>query len=233
MLRALRLDLKRSANPAKAKILCRFFKTGHGEYGAGDKFLGIPVPESRQIAKKYRALPLSEVEQLLYSKIHEVRLTALLILVEQFRNGAPAEQKKIYDFYLKNARQVNNWDLVDLTAPKIVGAHLHLFNENKKILSQLARSPNLWERRIAIVSTLFNIQRGELKTSLKIAKLLLGDRHDLIHKAVGWMLREAGKRSLRVEEEFLRLYHKIMPRVMLRYAIERFPKAKRQKYLAK
>lgn len=231
MLRALKKELSRAANPAKAKTLRRFFKTGRGEYGEGDQFLGITVPELREIAKKYYEFSLSELEQLLYSKLHEVRLIALLILVEQFKRSALGKQKKIYTFYLKNARRVNNWDLVDVSAHRIVGAHL--FVQDKKMLSALARSQNLWERRIAIVSTLFNIQQKEFATTLEIAELLLQDEHNLIHKAVGWMLREVGKRSLVAEEAFLKRYYKKMPRTMLRYAIERFPEKKRRRYLAK
>ncbi|MBI5729185.1 MAG: DNA alkylation repair protein [Candidatus Magasanikbacteria bacterium] len=229
MLRALQQDLQRAQNPAQAKVLRRFFKTGPGEYGEGDRFLGITVPQSRAIARKYQELPLLKIEQLLYSTLHEVRLIALLILVEQFKKGTPSEQKIIYNFYLRHVRQVNNWDLVDLTAPKIVGAYL--FEKDKKILVALAHSRNLWERRIAIVSTFSFIRQDEYKNALKIAKLLIRDDHDLIHKAVGWMLREVGKRSLVTEEGFLEKYYRNMPRTMLRYAIERFPEAKRQKYL--
>lgn len=231
MFRALEKELTRVANPAKVKILCRFFKTGPGEYGEGDSFLGITVPESRRIARKFSALALPAIEQLLYSKAHEARLIALLILVEQFNKGTPREQKTIYNFYLRNAKQVNNWDLVDLTAHKIVGAYL--FNKEKKVLEQLACSQNLWKRRIAIISTFFDIQQGKFEATMEIAKLLIDDERDLIHKAVGWMLREVGKRSIKDEENFLCRYYQKMPRTMLRYAIEHFPETKRHRYLRK
>jgi len=223
----LKEELRFKANPEKAKLLQGFFKTGKGEYGEGDIFLGVVVPESRKIAKKYADLALADVEKLLHSKIHEERLTALLILVDKFHAGK--EQKKIYNFYLQNTKYINNWDLVDLSAHKIVGAYLT--DKSKSILIKLARSRNLWERRIAVIATFSFIKDNRFKESLKIAKILLNDEHDLIQKAVGWMLREVGKRDLKTEESFLREYCKKMPRTMLRYAIEKFPERKRKRFL--
>lgn len=221
--------LQKSASPEQAKILSCFFKTGKGEYGEGDKFLGIKVPVSRKIAKQFKDLSLRDVQQLINSPIHEERLTALLILVEQFRRADETKRKIIFDFYLKNSKRVNNWDLVDLSAEKIIG--VYLLDKDKNILLKLARSKNLWERRIAIMSTFNFIKNGYYETTLEISNLLLSDEHDLIHKAVGWMLREIGKRDLTVEENYLKKHYKNMPRTMLRYAIEKFPEKKRQAYL--
>ncbi|MBI5133242.1 MAG: DNA alkylation repair protein [Thaumarchaeota archaeon] len=227
LLPKLKEELLASANPEKAKILQRFFKTGKGEYGEGDIFFGLTVPESRKIARKYSALNFAETRLLLKSKIHEERLIALLILVHNFNNGSA--EKKIYDFYLRHAQHINNWDLVDLSADKIVGAYLS--DEPKDILYTLSRSENLWERRIAIISTFHFIKNNEFGEALKISKILLQDKHDLIQKAVGWMLREVGKRSFSTEEAFLKEHYKRMPRTMLRYAIEKFPEKLRKKYL--
>lgn len=228
-LEQLRRELKKKADPKRAKLLQGFFKTGPGEYGEGDVFLGITVPESRKTAKKFKDLPLADVKKLLKSKYHEERLVALLILVHVFQS----EEKKreaIYAFYLKNTKYINNWDLVDLSAHKIVGPWLE--DKPRAILTELAKSKNLWERRIAILSTFHFINKGDCKDALRIAKMLLHDKHDLIHKAVGWMLREVGKRcSMKEEEDFLRKHYREMPRTMLRYAIERFPEKKRQGYL--
>jgi len=232
MLKNLRKELRNKASLKKAKTLQGFFKTGVGQYGEGDIFLGVTVPDSRKIAVKYKELSFPEVAGLLKSKIHEERLTALLILVHNFKEGGESEKERIFNFYVKNTRFVNNWDLVDLSADKIVGAYL-LDRKDKGILYKLANSENLWERRIAIVATFNFIKNGETKDTLKISKLLLGDGHDLIHKAVGWMLREIGKRSLEDEERFLRKHYKKMPRTMLRYAIERFSEEKRRIYLKK
>ncbi|MFH1780931.1 MAG: DNA alkylation repair protein [Candidatus Nealsonbacteria bacterium] len=223
----LKEKLNSQANPEKAKLLKRFFKTGKGEYGEGDVFLGVTVPESRNIAKKYANLKLKDVIKLLCSAIHEERLIALLIMIDKFQ--AEEEQKKIFDLYLKNTKHINNWDLVDLSAHKIVGAHLA--DKSKSILYKLAQSKNLWERRIAVISTLNFINHNQFSENLKIARILLNDKHDLIHKAVGWMLREVGKRDLKSEEEFLKEHCQQMPRTMLRYAIERFPEEKRKQYL--
>lgn len=233
MIEQLVSDLKRSATPAKAKILSRFFKTGPGEYGEGDKFLGVVVPDIRKIVRKYgKIISLDDVYILLASKYHEERLAALLIQVEKFSSGDEREKKTIFYKYLASTRYINNWDLIDLTAPHIVGAYL--VDKKKDVLAKLARSQNLWERRIAILSTFHYIYRGNAAETLRIAKILLHDRHDLIQKAVGWMLREVGKRcSLDEEIQFLDKYQQTMPRTMLRYAIERFPKAQKKAFLAK
>jgi 3-methyladenine DNA glycosylase AlkD len=228
---ALRKEIRKKANPQKAKLLQGFFKTGKGQYGEGDIFLGLMVPIQREIVKKYQLLPLVDIQKLLNSKIHEERLIALLILVSQFKRGDMQKCEVIFKFYLKNAKNINNWDLVDLTAPNIVGQFL--MDKDRKILYKLAKSQNLWEKRIAVLSTFTFIKYGQFKDALKIAEILLNDSHDLIHKAVGWMLREIGKRNFAVEDKFLKKYYKIMPRTMLRYAIEKFPEKKRKKYLKK
>ncbi len=230
MLNQLKKELAAKANSKKAKILQGFFKTGKGEYGEGDIFMGVVVPETRKIALKFRNLPLADIKKLLNSKIHEERLLALFILVEQFSRAEENERKKIYNFYLSQTKNINNWDLVDLSADKIVGAHLE--KKNKQILYQLAKSKNVWERRIAVLATFHFVKNGQYRENFKIAELLISDCHDLIHKAVGWMLREVGKRcGEKIEEEFLIKYYRQMPRTMLRYAIERFPEVKRKKYL--
>ena len=218
-------------NPLKAKLLSRFFKTGKGEYGEGDIFIGIIVPVQRQIAAEYRDLSMGELEKLLRSPIHEERLIALFILIHKYQKGDDVQKKKYFNFYLKNTKHINNWDLVDLSAPKIVGEYLK--DKNRGILYKFARSKNLWERRIAALSTFQFIKRRYFTDSLKIAKILLHDNHDLIHKAVGWMLREIGKRERKTEEWFLLKHYKTMPRTMLRYVIERFDKKKRNFYLTK
>lgn len=219
------------ADPKKAFILQRFFKTGKGQYGEGDIFLGIVVPTQIKIAKQFSTLPLKEIEALLTSKIHEHRLIALLILIEQFQKGDEKVKNTIYHFYLSHTKYINNWDLVDLSAYHIVGAYLDDKKE-RVILSHMARSQNLWDRRIAILSTFSFIKKGAYKDTIDIAKILLHDSHDLIQKAVGWMLREMGKRGREKEEmDFLNTHAHKMPRTMLRYAIERFPKEKRDKYL--
>lgn len=222
-------ELKGLGNPQKARLLARFFKTGKGEYGEGDVFLGVMVPQTRMVAKKHRGMSLLEVQRLLSSNIHEHRLAALLILVEKYGKGDEKERKKIFEFYLQNARKVNNWDLVDLSAPKIAGAHL--LKGNRAVLRKLAKSKNVWERRIAIISTAAFIRKGSYEDTLKISEMLLEDEHDLIHKAVGWMLREVGKKDQEAEEEFLKKHYKKMPRTMLRYAIEKFEKKKREFYM--
>ncbi len=218
----------------QAQILQRFFKTGPGEYGEGDIFLGIKVPQQRQVVKKcYKDLPLSEIPKILRTKVHEYRLAALLILVAKFnvKDIGAAEKKKIYDLYLKNMAFINNWDLVDLSAPNIVG--VYLLDKPREILYKLAKSKDLWERRIAILATFTFIRDNDFKDTLRIAKTLLHDEHDLIHKAVGWMLREVGKRDQDAEEKFLRAHYQVMPRTMLRYAIERFEEKKRKYYMKK
>jgi len=234
----LRKELKAKANPKKAKILQRFFKTEKGEYGEGDVFLGLSVPETRRIAQKYKDLKFKEIEELLKSKTHEERLLALLILVNQFQGVMlkhnTSVRHKIFNFYLKNTKYINNWDLVDGSAPKIVGEYLLGFasiNGSKQILYKLAKSKNLWERRIAIIATFAFIKNNQFAETLKISEMLLNDKHDLIHKAVGWMLREVGKQSQPTLEKFLKKHTSKMPRVMLRYAIERLTSGKRRGYL--
>jgi 3-methyladenine DNA glycosylase AlkD len=221
-------EILKAADPSKAKLLQGFFKTGQGEYGEGDIFLGITVPEQRKIARKYKDLGLKEIQELLNSKFHEHRLIALLILIEKY--DKTDDKKEIVDFYLKNTMNINNWDLVDLSSHKILGDYL--LDKDRSILFKLARSEDLWEKRISIISTFAFINKNQSEDSFKIAEILLNDKHDLIHKAVGWMLREVGKRvSQDAEEEFLKKHYKNMPRTMLRYAIERFDEDKRQFYL--
>lgn len=253
MIQDLKKDLQELANPEKAELLQRFFKTGKGHYGEGDVFLGITVPEQRKIAKKYTDLSLKEIQELILSEIHEYRLVSLLILIEKYKKSK--DKKEIFEFYLKNTKKINNWDLVDLSAPNIVGDFL--LDKDKNILYKLAKYENLWEKRISIVSTFAFIRNNQFDDTLKIAEILLNDakkskifgatkskavpmhrqhkdfagNHDLIHKAVGWMLREVGKRDEEKLEEFLKKYYKDMPRTMLRYAIERFDEEKRKKYL--
>ncbi|MFH1257254.1 MAG: DNA alkylation repair protein [Candidatus Diapherotrites archaeon] len=230
----LKSDLQSAAVPGKAKLLSRFFKTGKGEYGEGDVFLGVMVPEQRKFAKKYPNLSLEEIQSLLSSKVHEHRLTALFILVSKFKKADENEKKEIFNFYLENAKRVNNWDLVDLSAPNIPGNFLlEKSKKEKAVLFRLAKSKNLWEKRIAVLSTFSFIREKRFDESLSIAELLLEDKHDLIHKAVGWMLREIGKRALAAEERFLKKHAVKMPRTMLRYAIEKFPEKKRKAYLGK
>jgi 3-methyladenine DNA glycosylase AlkD len=226
-----RKELKSMADPDKAAILQRFFKTGPGQYGEGDIFIGVMVPQSRQIAKKFSQLPLGEVRTLLYSRIHEERLVALLILARRYGSASSCmEKEEIVKFYLNHIKQVNNWDLVDLSAPNILGAHLVDSRDRRRLLYRLARSENLWERRIAIVATHHFIRNGDFSDTLKIAEMLLQDRHDLMHKAAGWMLREVGKRDAAAEEAFLEKHFSVIPRTMLRYAIERLPENKRRRY---
>ncbi|MCK5853196.1 DNA alkylation repair protein [bacterium] len=207
----------------------RFFKTAKGEYGFGDKFLGIRVPILRQTVKKFKTTPLSEAAKLLKSEYHEIRLFALLLLVFRFSKSKSDEQEKIYHMYLKNTRYINNWDLVDSSAHYIIGAYLE--NKDKSVLYNLLKSNSLWERRIAIISTFYFIKKNQFSDALHISEKLLCDREDLIHKAVGWMLREIGNRDLDLEITFLKIHYKKMPRTMLRYAIEKFSKEERQKYL--
>ncbi len=225
-------ELKKLGSPAKAKFLRRFFRTGKGEYGEGDVFLGVTVPQTRSVAKKFSGIGLNAIEELLESKEHEARLCALLILVQKFRKGDEAGRKKIFDFYMAHAQAANSWDLVDLSADKIAGEYLAEHRSEMGVLEKFAVSRNLWERRIAMVAAFAFIKRGEHKTAFRVAGILLHDEHDLIHKAAGWMLREAGKRGGLMElESFLEKHAEEMPRTMLRYAIERMPKAKRRKYL--
>ena len=222
-------ELQKYASKERANILQRFFKTGHGEYGEGDVFLGIKVPEIRIISKQYKDLPISQIKILLKSKFHEERLLALLILVIQYKKENDRSKKNICELYLKNTKYINNWDLIDLTAHHIVGDFLD--NKLKTPLFKLANSKSLWERRISILSSFYYIKNNHFNTSLEISAILLNDKEDLIHKAVGWMLREIGKRNQKIEEAFLKKHYKIMPRTMLRYAIEKFPERKRKSYL--
>jgi 3-methyladenine DNA glycosylase AlkD len=222
-------DLLQLANEQIAEHSQRFFKTGKGEYGEGDIFLGIRVPLLRHLVKKYRGISITEVRKLLHSKFHEERLLAVLMLVQLFKSADESVQKQVYDLYLENTEFINNWDIVDISASNIVGAHL--YEKDKAPLYDLVQSKNLWERRIAIISTFYFIRQNEFDDTLKLAKILLNDKEDLIHKAVGWMLREVGKREIEFEEEFLQEHYKIMPRTMLRYAIEKFPETSRKMYL--
>ena len=228
-LAALKRDLRRRASPRKAAILQRFFKTGPGEYGEGDRFLGVVVPDIRAVAKRFRGLGIPRFAPLLKSPFHEERLLALLMLVDRYQRGDAREQARAWRCYLAHLPHINNWDLVDLTAPNIVGAHLD--GRSKAPLFAWARSPGLWKRRIAVLATFHYIRRERFDESLRLARMLRGDPEDLIHKAVGWMLREVGKRDGRVLEAFLRRHARRMPRTMLRYAIERFPERKRQAYM--
>ncbi len=228
-LSALRREVHVLADPQVAAFLQRFFKTGLGEYGEGDRFLGIRVPALRRLARGHRSLPLDAVLELLGSAWHEERLLALLLLVEQYRRGSVEARETIHQAYLAHARFVNNWDLVDASAEHIVGAHVD--PGDPALLMQMARSNSVWERRIAIMVTFHWIKKGEFRPALRIADLLLNDPHDLIQKAVGWMLREVGKRDLEQEEAFLVPRYRSMPRTMLRYAVERFPEPRRKQYL--
>jgi 3-methyladenine DNA glycosylase AlkD len=231
MLNSLISELKSLANTEQARNLQRFFKTGKGDYGEGDIFLGIKMPVQRSVAKKYSSLSLAELQILLNSKIHEHRMTALIILLDKYKKAKKDvfNKRKIYEFYMKNTSNINNWDLVDISCPRIVGDFLS--REGTETLRMLAKSDNLWEKRIAVVSTFALIKKRNLGESLAIADMLLKDEHDLIHKAVGWMLREVGKKNREVLEIFLKPRYNEMPRTMLRYAIEKFPEEKRKKYL--
>ncbi len=234
-------EINRNKNTEKAKILSRFFKTGKGEYGYGDVFLGLTVPVSRKIASRYN-LPLSEIEDLLKNKIHEVRLIGLFILIKTYKSASEKDKEKIFKFYLRNTKHINNWDLVDTSAPYIVGDYLlnkktarpHQSSGaggNRDILYKLANSKNLWEERIAIISTFAFIRKNDFKETLDICKILLNHKHDLIHKACGWMLREVGKKDEAVLKRFLNENISKMPRTMLRYAIEKFTEKERIEYL--
>jgi 3-methyladenine DNA glycosylase AlkD len=226
----IRKELRALASPETAAILQRFFKTGPGQYGEGDIFLGIKVPPLRALAKRHPDADLDAVAALLDSRYHEERFFALLLLMQFYQRAPDEDQSAACELYLGNTHRINNWDLVDVSAPHIVGRHLQ--DRPRRILHKLARSSMLWERRIAILSTLHFIRLHDFGDTLRIAKLLLRDEHDLMHKAVGWMLREVGKRDLASEETFLKLHYRAMPRTMLRYAIERFPETKRKKYLS-
>lgn len=221
--------LHKKKNDEKAAFFPRFFKTGKGQYGEGDVFIGVTVPDIRKVAKTYANLSLTDIRSLLTSKIHEERLLALLILVDQYEKGDSATKQKIFDFYLKNTRYVNNWDLVDSSAHKIVGAHLE--KKSAALLDTLARSSNLWEQRIAIIATLHCIRKNDFSSTVRIAEILLHHEHDLIHKAVGWMLREMGKKDVKPLHAFLKKHAGSMPRTMLRYAIEKLPSTQKTMYM--
>jgi 3-methyladenine DNA glycosylase AlkD len=229
MINEIQNQLAGFSNPEDGEFLQRFFKTGPGQYGEGDLFRGIRVPVLRRLSKAHQDIPLDLAEQLLRSAYHEDRLLALLILVRKFADADETGKAAIYTRYLDNTRFINNWDLVDISAMHIVGAYL--FDKNKEPLYQLARSGHLWERRIAILATFHFIKRNSFDETLRIAGILLTDKEDLIHKAVGWMLREVGKRDMKSEEAFLCAHYRQMPRTMLRYAIEKFPPEKRLSYL--
>jgi len=229
LLDQLKNTIKQQSNEKKASELSRFFKTAEGQYGYGDIFIGIQVPQLRKIAKEFAQITIQEAEMLLNSKIHEERMIALFILIAKYENKKNNCKQEIFDIYIKNIDKINNWDLVDLSAPNIVGNFL--LDKNKDILYKLAVSQNLWHKRIAIISTFYFIKNNIFEDTLKIADILLNDKHDLIHKAVGWMLREIGKRNIDIEKEFLQNRYKKMPRTMLRYAIEKFDENTRQKYL--
>ncbi len=223
------LALTALGDPAIAAHSIRFFKTGPGEYGEGDRFLGIRVPVLRKKAKEFRDTPLTEVLRVLRSTFHEERLLALFLLMEKYSKGQVSERKTICEQYLKHTDYINNWDLVDSSAGHIVG--MYLVDKDKQPLYRLAAANNLWERRIAIIATFPMIKANDFDTALDISRMLLKDEEDLIHKAVGWMLREIGKRDLSVERDFLKNHYREMPRTMLRYAIEKFPGKERKKYL--
>lgn len=227
----IRQRLQQLADPDKAAILQRFFKTAPGQYGEGDIFLGINVPVQRQMVKQYQDISIAEAEELLHSDIHEERSLALLLWVRLYAKGDEAQKEKIVQRYLANTDWINNWDLVDVTAQHIVGHYL--FQRERKILFQLAKSGSLWERRISIIATQYFIRQHDFADTLKIATILVNDQEDLIHKAVGWMLREVGERNLQPEEEFLEKHYQQMPRTMLRYAIEKFPEVKRKFWLTR
>jgi len=234
-------ELKLKSGVERAANSQRFFKTGPGEYGEGDIFIGVSVPDQRKVAKNYYDLPLVEINTLLQSKIHEERLTAVIILVEQFKKADIPAQKKIYDFYMAHTDRMNNWDIIDSSAPYIVSVYLwNSFaqkespsTETVRVLTRLAKSQSVWDRRIAIISTAYFIRQGDINETFIIAEILLQDTHDLVQKAVGWMLREVGNSvGIEIEEQFLKQHYKIMPRTMLRYAIEKFDEPKRKAYLA-
>ena len=225
-------ELLSVANPEKAKFLQGFFKTGKGQYAEGDVFLGIVVPITRNIVKVNKALPLSEIQILLDSEYHEARLSGLLFLVQQFKKAKEEERKEIFDFYLANARKANNWDLVDVTCKDVIGLYL-LDKEDRSVLYRLAESDNLWEQRIAIVSTWIFIKHKQYNDTLALAEKLLTHKHDLMHKAVGWLLREVGKKDRETLIDFLDKHYKNMPRTALRYAIEHFPDEQKAYYMKK
>lgn len=241
MIQQLKSQLKKKSNKEKAKVLQSFFKTGKGQYGEGDVFLGITVPDQRKIVKEFSSkyeISLSQIKDLIYSKYHEYRFTGFLFLLEKYEKSEDKDEKqKYYYFALQHIKQFNNWDLVDVIVPKLIGHYLFNYEKDKaeKLLLKFAKSNNLWERRISIIATYYFIKNNYFSLTLKISKVLLNDKHDLIHKAVGWMLREIGKKNIEIEEKFLLEdnNYKKMPRTMLRYAIEKFTEDKRKFYMGK
>jgi len=234
MLDKIKNDLKKLAKKEKIPLYQSFFKTNPGQYGEGDVFIGVTVPDTRKVAKKYQNVSLEIIKKLLESKIHEERLCAFEILCFKYEKSSEEKIKReIYNFCLKNRKGMNNWDLVDLTAPYIIGDFLSNKNKERKILYKLAKSNNLWEKRTSIVSTFYFIKNNNFKPTITISKLLLKDKHDLIQKAVGWMLREVGKKDKKTLLEFLNKNYKNMPRTMLRYSIEKFSEPERKYYLEK
>jgi 3-methyladenine DNA glycosylase AlkD len=230
LVQAVRAELHAVADPAKAVFLAKYFQAGPGQYAEGDVFWGVTNPQVRQIARRWRGLPPDQLVLLLRDPVHECRLTALVIMAEQCARGTPAEQQVLYTMYLENLQYINNWDLVDLSARDVVGRYL--VDKDRNVLLDLARQPHLWTQRVAILATFYFIRKGQYHDTLAIAEVLLPHRHHLIHKAVGWMLREVGKRDAQVLEEFLHQHLGTLPRTTLRYAIERFPPARRHYYLS-
>jgi 3-methyladenine DNA glycosylase AlkD len=230
-LKQARAEIKRGADPARAKIMQNFFKTGPGEYAEGDVFLGLTVPQTRSVAKECRGLSLDDLAVLLESKFHEERLLALIVLTQQFERADEAGQKAIYEFYLDHRARINNWDLVDVSAPRIVGGYL--LTRPRTMLHKLAKSKSLWDRRIAIVATWWLIRARDFDDCLQLCETLIHDKHDLIHKATGWMLREVGKKDVATLKRFLAIYKDKLPRTALRYAIEKFSLDERKMYLSK
>jgi len=231
MLQKIIEDLKLYASPEQANIYQKFFKTGKGQYGEGDIFLGVRVPVLREIARKYSDISMEDLQNLLNSKIHEQRFTALVLLMNKYKKSKknPVEKMRLFQFYLKNTNRINNWDLVDVSAPNIIGDFS--IKEGNEMIRHLAKSESLWERRIAIISTFAFIKKRSFGETLAVSDILIKDEHDLIHKAVGWMLREVGKKKPEILEIFLKTRYKEMPRTMLRYAVEKMPEEKRKKYL--
>lgn len=224
-LKELKKDLRFFSDAEKALLYKRFFKTDKGQYGEGDKFIGVTVPNIRKVAKKYKNLGLDEISKLVKSEFHEERMTALIIMTLRY----PDDKETFYNLYIENINYINNWDLVDVTCPRIIGDYL--YGKPRNILFDFANSENLWKKRMSIISTLYFIKKNDFSDTLKIAEILINDKHDLIQKAVGWMLREVGNKNIEVEEEFLKTHCKTMPRTALRYAIEKFPEEKRLWYL--
>jgi len=231
MIEQLKKDLQEKANSERAELSQRFFKTGKGEYGEGDIFIGLTMPDLRSVSGKYTNLNLVKIQELLNSKIHEHRMSALVILVNKYKKADEREKENIFGFYLKNAKKINNWDLVDISCPNIVGEFLYRNKDHRKVLYELARSENLWERRISMVSMLYFVKYEDFGDPLALAEILLNDKHDLMHKAVGWVLREIGKKDVEVLKKFLKYHYKNIPRTTFRYSIERFPEEERKKYL--